>query len=228
MVRKLALNRLANTDISSVCRVIVEESQKSVIPDIEDNTLFKDLLKDHEVFHESMTRTRMSVVTQDARKADRNRDDAIMGIQLSIEALTYSADEEKRSKADLLGRRLEKYIGIQNLPDTQETTAIKNMLIELKSEENAPLVTELGLQVFVNELEAANQEFDRLWNLREEDVTQFRNSIAATKLRSKVEDSINRYYDWVVYNSLYSEVEGWKELQKEIYSRYLTIRQKYQ
>ena len=86
---------------------------------------------------------------------------------------------------------------------------------------------DLGLEEFVVELKAAEAEFESLWSDRETDVTAYRNSLAATSLRRRVEASVNRYYDYVFFNAEISGKPEWRQLQQEIYSRYLTIRQKY-
>ena len=86
---------------------------------------------------------------------------------------------------------------------------------------------DLGLEEFVVELKAAEAEFESLWSDRETDVTAYRNSLAATSLRRRVEASVNRYYDYVFFNAEFSGKPEWRQLQQEIYSRYLTIRQKY-
>lgn len=43
-----------------------------------------------------------------------------------------------------------------------------------------------------------------------------------------MEKSINRYYDFVLYNAEFSGKPEWRSLQQQIFSRFLTIRQKYQ
>ena len=97
----------------------------------------------------------------------------------------------------------------------------------LEEPENAQLVKDLGLEEFVAEIKAAEAEFESMWSDRETDVTAYRNSLAATTLRRKVEASLNRYYDYVLFNAEFSGKPEWRQLQQEIYSRYLTIRQKY-
>ena len=150
-----------------------------------------------------------------------------MGIFVNLDGMLYSPNAVKRGKAEALSGRLAKFRGIQELPDTKESSQVISLIAVLDEAENTQLVKDLGLEEFVVELKAAEAEFESLWSDRETDVTAYRNSLAATSLRRRVEASVNRYYDYVFFNAEFSGKPEWRQLQQEIYSRYLTIRQKY-
>jgi hypothetical protein len=226
-VRKLAMYNFAVADISNVCRVIIEEAGKCAIPDAKTHETVVQLNELFGDFQESLLREKKSESTPMARKLDKRRDDAVVGFGKSVDGLLYSPNEAKRAKAEVLSGRLDKFTSIQALPDTKQTGQMHAFIAMLDEPENVQLVKELGLEEFVVEIKAAEAAYEGEWSNRETDVTAFRNSQAATTLRRKVEASINRYYDYVLFNADFSGKPEWRQLQQEIYSRYLTIRQKY-
>ena len=226
-MNKLSLHNFAVDDISSVCRIIVEEAGKCVIPEAKTHESFAHLNVCYGEFKGSLLRDKASENTSKARAADKRRDDAAVGIFVNLDGMLYSPNAVKRGKAELLIGRLDRFRGIQALPDSKETTSVQELIAVLDEAENTQLVKDLGLEEFVVELKAAEAEFESLWSDRETDVTEFRNSSSATALRRKVEYAANRYYDYVSINAEFSGKPEWRQLQQEIYSRYLTIRQKY-
>ncbi|WP_320052091.1 DUF6261 family protein [uncultured Acetobacteroides sp.] len=224
---KLTMNRFANDDISSVCRISIEEAGKCAIPEAQTHESFAHLNVCYGEFKGSLLRDKASENTTKARAADKRRDDAAVGLFVSLDGMLYSPTAAKRAKAEVLSGRLAKFRGIQELPDTKESSQVISLIALLGEPENAQLVKELALDEYVVELKAAAAEFDALWSNRETDVAAFRNSLAATTLRRKVEVSVNRYYEYVLFNAEFSGKPEWRQLQQEIYSRYLTIRQKY-
>ena len=54
------------------------------------------------------------------------------------------------------------YVGIASLPVSQETAAIKGMLLDLRKPEFAEAVTTLGLTAYMNELERLNNLYEEL------------------------------------------------------------------
>lgn len=226
-MNKLNMNRFAVDDISSVCRITVEEAGKCVIPEAKTHESFAHLNVCYGEFKGSLLRDKASENTGKARAADKRRDDAAVGLFVNVDGMLYSPNAAKRAKAEVLSSRLAKFRGIQTLPDTKESSQMISLIAVLEEPENAQLVKDLGLEEFVAEIKAAEAEFESLWSDRETDVTAYRNSLAATTLRRKVEASLNRYYDYVLFNAEFSGKPEWRQLQQEIYSRYLTIRQKY-
>ena len=226
-MNKLSLHNFAVDDISSVCRIIVEEAGKCVIPEAKTHESFAHLNVCYGEFKGSLLRDKASENTSKARAADKRRDDAAVGIFVNLDGMLYSPNAVKRGKAEVLSGRLAKFRGIQELPDTKESSQVISLIAVLDEAENTQLVKDVGLEEFVVELKAAEAEFESLWSDRETDVTAYRNSLAATSLRRRVEASVNRYYDYVFFNAEFSGKPEWRQLQQEIYSRYLTIRQKY-
>lgn len=226
-MNKLNMNRFAVDDISSVCRITVEEAGKCVIPEAKTHESFAHLNVCYGEFKGSLLRDKASENTGKARAADKRRDDAAVGLFVNVDGMLYSPNAAKRAKAEVLSGRLAKFRGIHALPDTKESSQMISLIAVLEEPENAQLVKDLALEEFVVEIKAAEAEFESMWSDRETDVTAYRNSLAATTLRRKVEASLNRYYDYVLFNAEFSGKPEWRQLQQEIYSRYLTIRQKY-
>lgn len=98
-------------------------------------------------------------------KADNRRDRAISGISLSVEAKQFSYIPAEVEAAQLFRRHIDKYgtgIARQNL--LLETANIKNLVKDTKEiPELKAAVSVLGLTVWVDELEAANSEFEAMF-----------------------------------------------------------------
>jgi hypothetical protein len=227
-MNKLYMNRFAVTDIGNVCWMIIEEAGKCVIPEAKTHESFAHLSVCYGEFKGSLLRDKASEKTSKTRAADKRRDDAVVGLFVSLDGMFYSPNAVKRGKAEVLSSRLSKFRGIQAEPDSKETTDMQSLITTLDEPENAQLVKDLMLEEFVVEIKAAEAEFENLWSDRETDVAEFRNSQSATTLRRNVEYAVNRYFDYVTINAEFSGKPEWRQLQQEIYSRYLTIRQKYQ
>lgn len=225
---KLNMNNFAVADISSVSGVLIDETVKSNIAEAKSHEAYIKVTTDHEEFKESFARDKASESTPGVRRADKRRDDGVVGLFKAVDGLLYSPNEAKRGKAEILMGRLDKFTGIQTLADTKQSTHMDTLIVLLDEPENVLLVRELGLEEYVVEIKAAQSEFMQEWSKRETDVTAYRNSVSASNLRKKMEAAINRYYDYVESNARFSSNPAWKSLQSEIYSRYLTIRQKYQ
>lgn len=225
---KLNMTHFAVADISSVCRVIEEEAGKCTIPEAKSHETYTTFAANHTEYQGSLTRDKSSESSPRVVLADKRRDRAASGVFRVIDGLTYSPNPDIARKAETLSLRLDKFTGIQPLPNTQESTEIRMLTALLDEPDNAALAKDLGLEPYVAELKAAEAEFTQAWNQREADVAAFRNSLSASTLRRKMEKSINRYYDFVLYNAEFSGKPEWRSLQQQIFSRFLTIRQKYQ
>lgn len=225
---KLNLSHFNVDDVSAVCSIIVKEAGRSVLPEASSHPTFKNLVTLSEAYSSSLGRSKDSLKAISAQQADRRRDTAEVGLQKSVEALTYLADPAKRAKAEILSHRLDRFKGIQDLPSSQETVEMNQLIALLNEPENATLVADLGLQSFVQELKEANAAYEACWDNRERDVAEFRSSQSASTLRRQVEYAINRYYDFLLMNVEYAGNREWGALQQAIYSQYLTLRQKYQ
>ena len=67
-----------------------------------------------------------------------------------------------KNAGKLLYNKLKAYVGIASLPVSQETAAIKGMLLDLRKPEFAEAVTTLGLTAYMNELERLNNLYEEL------------------------------------------------------------------
>ncbi len=225
---KLPMHKFAVADIDSVCGVLIDETGKSNIAEAKSHEAFVSVTTNRVEFKDSFARDKASESTPGVRKADKRRDDGVVGLFKAVDGLLYSPNEAKRGKAEIFMGRFDKFTGIQCLADTKQNTHMDTLIAMLDEPENVQLVKDLGLEEYVVEIKAAEAEFTQAWSKRETDVTAYRNSVSASNLRKTMEAAINRYYDYVDSNARFSSNPAWKSLQSEIYSRYLTIRQKYQ
>ena len=70
-------------------------------------------------------------------------------------------DAAVKAAAQLLDIVIRPYKGIQNQADDTETGLIRNLILDLRKEENAAAVKTLNLENIIESLEAANEAFDR-------------------------------------------------------------------
>lgn len=69
---------------------------------------------------------------------------------------------KSRSRKYFYCRNKKVYVGIANLPVSQETAAIKGMQLDLRKPEFAETFTALGLTTYMNELERLNNLYKQL------------------------------------------------------------------
>ena len=138
----------AVADIGNVCWMIIEEAGKCVIPEAKTHESFAQLSVCYGEFKGSLLRDKASEKTSKARAADKRRDDAAVGLFVSLDGLLYSPNAVKRGKAEVLSGRLSKFRGIQAEPDSKETTDMQSLITTLDELENAFSVERLNKDFF--------------------------------------------------------------------------------
>ncbi|KIA91159.1 hypothetical protein OC25_23160 [Pedobacter kyungheensis] len=133
-----------------------------------------------------------SLVTAEIEALDKRRDDAINGINLHVQSLTYSPNSEINKHAKILSAHLALFgprIAIENYQS--ETTILRNIVNDWKNKpELQAAVTALNLGNWLTELETANNEFNQAYLKRNEEL-----AVAPTeKLRELRNIANNLYY----------------------------------
>lgn len=106
--------------------------------------------------------TRSSVETEQIAKVEADRDRVATFIVNRVSGYTALPLEAEQNAGKQLFNSLKVYVGIANLPVSQETAAIKGMLLDLRKPEFAEAVTALGLTTYMNELERLNNLYEQL------------------------------------------------------------------
>ena len=221
--------KLGVADVGAVATVIKEEVVASTLKEAKESAPYQDVVNEQLSYDEAMARVRKSDNTLSKNEADKRRDDAYVGTRKAIDSLTYSPVEEVSKKATKLYSIMDMYgASVERLPDSKESEYLKIIINRLKEPENYQMATEIGVKVFVDNLDKCENDFRSDWGEMESDKEEFRNSLSATKSRRKLEDAINAFYGYLAYNAKYNaNKEQFAQLQRAIYSRYLSIRQKY-
>ena len=223
------MSNLDVADVDAVATVVKEEVQASTLKEAKESAPYQDVVNEQLSYDEAMARVRKSDNTLSKNEADKRRDDAYVGTRKAIDSLTYSPVEEVSQKATKLYSIMDMYgASVERLPDSKESEYLKIIINRLKEPENYQMATEIGVKVFVDNLDKCENDFRSDWGEMESDKEEFRNSLSATKSRRKLEDAINAFYGYLAYNAKYNaNKEQFAQLQRAIYSRYLSIRQKY-
>ena len=221
--------KLGVADVGAVATVIKEEVVASTLIEAKESAPYQDVVNEQLSYDDAMARVRKSDNTLSKNEADKRRDDAYVGTRKAIDSLTYSPVEEVSQKATKLYSIMDMYgASVERLPDSKESEYLKIIINRLKEPENYQMATEIGVKVFVDNLDKCDNDFRSDWGEMESDKEEFRNSLSATKSRRKLEDAINAFYGYLAYNAKYNaNKEQFAQLQRAIYSRYLSIRQKY-
>ena len=229
-MKRLGLSKFSVTDSGSMATVVEEEVTNANLVEAKESTEFKEVVADHVEYQESLVRVSKSQNTEVKVASDKNLDDAWVGIRQMVWGLTYSPDPTVAQKAHRFYALLDTYgAGVEVLSATEESEKIDAILVKLLEPANQQLAVDLGVKPFVDHLSACAETFRRDWGNLEADKEAFRNSTSATNSRRKLEASLVAFYELVAYSAQYAPAkrEEWAKLESAIYSRYLTIRQKY-
>ena len=223
------MSKLGVADVGAVATVIKEEVVASTLIEAKESAPYQDVVNEQLSYDDAMARVRKNQKTVSKNEADKRRDDAYVGTRKAIDSLTYSPDETIRVKATKLFSIIDMYgAGVERKPDSKESEYLKIIINRLKEPENYQMATEIGIKAFVDNLDLCENDFRSDWGDLESDKEEYRNSLSASNSRRKLEDAINAFYAYLAYNAKYNaSKEQFAQLQRAIYSRYLSIRQKY-
>ncbi|RHJ82896.1 DUF6261 family protein [Parabacteroides sp. AM08-6] len=110
--------------------------------------------------------TRSSAQTEQIAEAERGRDEVATFIIKHISGSSTLPLQAQKEAGKLMYNTIKVYEGIAKLPVSQETAAIKGMLVDLRKPEFAEAVATLGLQPYMAELERLNSLYEQLVSVR--------------------------------------------------------------
>ncbi|WP_316847695.1 DUF6261 family protein [Pedobacter psychrodurus] len=132
-----------------------------------------------------------SLVTEELEAMDKRRDDAITGISLQVQSLSYSADAVVNKHGKTLSAHLALFgssIARENYQS--ETTILRNIANDWKNKpELQEAVSALNLGSWLTELETANNEFNLAYIKRNEEL-----AMAPTEKLKELRNTANSLY----------------------------------
>ena len=103
-----------------------------------------------------------NVETSKIADKDKERDTLSSYLFEDVKNQTRSPFPEKKEAAEHLMPIINKFQGLQSKSNDVETSEIKSLITDLRSSENVPHCTTLGLDELIALLETSNSEFDAL------------------------------------------------------------------
>ena len=104
--------------------------------------------------------------TADITSKDHIRGELFLFMKGIIDAYMHCPMEEKKAAAQVLSYVIKPYRSANNKSYSENTAEITNLVKSLRLEENTQAVTTLGLQDIVDQLEAANIDFNTAFKAR--------------------------------------------------------------
>lgn len=138
---------------------------------------FKDELK---LLTDVVNRSLVSDETALLAETDKQRDELVVYFTSTVRQMTKSPLQAQKDAAISLYNQVKVYVGIQKLPDQQETQQILGLLLDMAKEENKANVMLLGLSSILEELKTCNEAFIALTEQRT--VNKISNSIDSGKV----------------------------------------------
>lgn len=134
--------------------------------------------------------SKISDSTKKLEALDKERDSLAVYLLATFRIERKTPIENKRLAAISLYNTTKNYIGLQNLPNRQETQVIEGLIADLEKPEYKVHIETLGLTEVVSTLKAKNLEYKELTKDRAE--SQISNKLESAK---KVREQVNLQYD---------------------------------
>ena len=115
---------------------------------------------DTDALAERVSETTAADTTPEAEKRERNRDALMSFIVARIKRATTLPIAADAEAGNFLLRRISPYTDITRQPVAEETVKIRGFLADIRKEDCAPYVTQLGLEPYLTELETENEAYD--------------------------------------------------------------------
>lgn len=134
------------------------------------NTLYLSLQEQSPVYDSALMQIRAKALSEVLFGQDRIRDKKFFTLRRAIFVYRYSDEEAKQIAYRILKIIIRSYNNIDKENYEAESLALDNLVAELRSAENLPHVQALNLEVFIDQLELANNNFKTTFNTRSADV----------------------------------------------------------
>jgi hypothetical protein len=194
--------------------LLITHPEAKIIIDIEFEAFAELLAKELDL----LDALRGSELSKRIAEADNLVDRYIVGINSVIDAAIHHFDPQIVEAGESIAKRLKVFGRIDNKPYEEESAAVKVLIYELRNE-YAGKAALVGLIPWIDKLEAAEAEFNALFNLRNTQLAGNEN-MSITKLNKLIipvyRRMIGRLNAALVLNSTPALVEFAAELNKQI------------
>ncbi|MDR1198578.1 MAG: DUF6261 family protein [Prevotellaceae bacterium] len=158
---------------------------------------------------------RKSELTVEIHEQDSIRDGIFRGMSDAVKSALNHFNAEKRAAARKIEVIFANYGNIAVKTLDQETAAINDILRELRTPDNAPKVTLLGLGEWVSQLETENDRFDRLMLDRYYETAQ-RPALRMRDTRLKVDTCIRQIFDRIEALALVNGADAYEGFMRDM------------
>jgi ribosome maturation factor RimP len=196
----IQLSRLHYLELGQfINRALIDFSTSGVYldqdPDLK--AMVTDLSIQSSVFDASLMQIKAKAESELLFNLDTNRDEKVVTIRRAHAVYQYSKDIQIKAAFDLLKLVFKTYKNIEGASFEAESLGLDNFIKEMRSIKHFNAIQLLHLEVFLNELEQANNEFKATFNLRA------MNTITATvydtkTLRADITIAYNNLADYIL------------------------------
>ena len=178
-----------------------------------------------DVFDKALKQAQKTGITTNLIAADDKRDNIYIGFTATARSLTRFPDAELAECATKILLITDKYgSDVARLPQREETAALKNIITELKSVENAALLQKTGLTMWVDKLEEANTAFDNLYVNRNEKESEYVNGLTRTE-RDNLQIAFDKLVRAIEANAYLKGEAAYKPLADKINTEVANVQQ---
>lgn len=162
-IREISLPRLNNaeyTQFLSNVQTLVEVATPQKLGFTEE--LFGGFKANVQTLTDIAKQSKISDETAELNALDKKRDEEAVYLLTAIKNERKTPIEARKSAAVSLYNITKPYIGLQKLPNRQETQTIESLIADLEKPENAENITKLGLAEVLSALKATNLRYKEL------------------------------------------------------------------
>jgi ribosomal protein S17E len=197
---------MRNSDVLAFINNVLETLNAETITALENPT--NKLKKIYAEISNSYKRELGSSITADLKTLDDFRDSAIKGLENVITGFLFHYEGEKQQSADDLTRSITKYgKHIHRLTYQEKTTVLRNLMQEWQNDELHNALKVLNLVEWADRLNAANEEFDKMYIARTVEQFNKKNTASSTTLRKPLEAEYINLTDYIKAVSLLTPSE---------------------
>jgi len=153
-------------------------------------TQFAELLTAHGIADEALRNIAKSALTEEVRQLDKRRDTALAGMNDKLKGAQKHFREEVREAARRVRIAMDVYKNIARLPLHEQTSAVYNLLQELRGRYAAD-VQAVEIHEWVDELENANNALAQMMRDRRDEAIELKPAASMKAARKMLDDALN-------------------------------------
>ncbi len=205
---------MSTKDLAAVCQRAITVSDEPTYAVVRDNPLLmalKIVYGDYDTVYTKKTYSGKGILLVDA---DGNRDTPFSGMKSVLVGHAKLSDSPFQQEAIEIYAIFEKYgVDLDRYKWAEETAQMKKLLEELFKPENAAKIERMQLTFALNQINAAQIAFEKLFNEIAEENSELRMMESASSIRKTLQTTLINYLNVVqAMNSL----PGWKELYAKL------------